>query len=308
MQPVFRLVAGILLVSALATACTIEPSDLEETEEQYLERLEGALRPLRETTATFQRLFQDTDSRSRFTEDLKRVPASARMVSVFRDLDDMEPPPRFSSDQRRLMRTLAEMVPPTRTAQQLAREDEFVRASSAHARVTVLYQKSLLEYASRFCLVAATSAGERDLCDPAGILPGAAYGERLHSVLARASADFTPRGFFFVGRTFSSEEVAQYLTSVGPTLVDGVQRARDDIRQLVPPDEFAADQRVLEEYFTDITRISADIAEAAANSPDRLRRLFPESRTVVSRARSRLSEDIRPAVAVWFFPSAEEES
>ncbi len=308
MQRVFRLVAGLLVVSALATACTIEPSDLEETEEQYLERIEGVLRPLRETTATFQRLYQDTDSRSRFTEDLKRVPASARMVTVFRELDDINPPPRFESDQRRLMRTLAEMVPPTRKAQELAREDEYVRSSAAHARVTVLFQKSLLEYTSRFCLVAATSAPERDLCDPTGILPGAGYGDRLHGVLARASAEFTPRGFFFVGRTFSSEEVAEYLESVGPTLVDGVERARDEIRQLVPSDEFASDQRVLEEYFTDIVRISSDIADAAANNPDRLRRLFPESRTVVSRARSRLSEDIRPAVAVWFFPSAEEES
>ncbi|MGH2760742.1 MAG: hypothetical protein ACRDKJ_14420 [Actinomycetota bacterium] len=308
MQRAFRLVAGILLVIVASTACALEPSDLGETEERYLERLEGVLRPLRETTATFRRLFQDTDSRTRFTEDLKRVPASARMVSVFRDLDEMEPPPRFSSDQRRLMRTLAEMVPPTRTAQQLARDDEFVRASAAHARVTVLYQKSLLEYTSRFCIVAATSAAERDLCDPAGILPGAGYGERLHGVLARASAEFTPRGFFFVGRTYTNSEVAEYLTSVGPTLVDEVERARDEIRRLVPPDEFAADQRVLEEYFTDISRISANIAKAAVDDPDRLLRLFPESRTVVSRARSRLSEDIRPAVAVWFFPSAEEES
>ena len=306
MQRFVRLAVGVVLVGTLATACTIEPSDLEETEEQYLERIEGVLRPLRQTTATFKRLFQDTQSRSRFTEDLKRVPAAARMVAVFRELDDITAPPRFATDQRRLMRTIAEMVPPTRTAEQLAQQDEFVRSSAGHARVTVLYQGSLLEYASRFCLVAATSAGERDLCDPVRILPGAAYGERLHGVLAGASAQFTPRGFLFVAQTFSSEEVAEYLTSVGRTLVDGVQQARDEIRQLVPPDEFAADHRVLEEYFNDITRVSEEIAEAAGNNPDRLRRLFPESRQIVSRARSRLSEDIRPAVAVWFFPSEEE--
>ena len=308
MQRVFRLVAVILLMALGTTACALEPSDLEETEERYLEQLEGVLRPLRETTATFLRLFQDTDSRSRFTEDLKRVPASARMVSVFRELDGMEPPPRFASDHRRLMRTIAEMVPPTRTAQELAREDEFVRSSAGHARVTVLYQRSLIEYGNRFCIVAATSAPERDLCEPAGILPGAGYGERLNRLLARASAEFTPRGFSFVAQTVTSEEVAGYLKSVGRTLVDGVRTARDEVRQLVPPDEFAADQRVLEEYFTDFTEISEQIADAASDNPDRLRRLFPESRTVVSRARSRLSEDIRPAVAVWFFPSAEEES
>ncbi len=302
---VIRSVAAALLVGLVGAACTIEPSDLGETEERYLEEVETALRPLRESTARFDQLFQKTSSRSRFLSELKRVPAGSRFVRVFRSLDAMEPPPRFAADQRLLMRTIAELAPVLKTAEQLADQEEVVKSSARHAHVVVLYQRSLLEYTSRFCLVAATSAAERDLCDPLGILPGAAYGDKLHAILATASAEFTPRGFMFVAASFTSDDVAAYLRSIGPSLVDGVREGRDEIRKLVPPDEFAADQRVLEEYFTDITRVSDQIASAARTNPPRLRRLFPESRQIVNRANRALSEDIRPAVDVWFRPSTE---
>jgi hypothetical protein len=156
---------------------------------------------------------------------------------------------------------------------------------------------------SRFCLVAATSPAERDVCDPVGILPGGVYGDRLHGVLARASAEFTPRGFFFVARVFDNDEVARYLQSVGPSLVDGVTEARDDIRKLVPSDEFASDHRIIEEYFVEVTELSEAIARAAERRPERLLNLFPESQRLVRRAADQLSDDVRPAVAVWFFPS-----
>lgn len=303
-----RAFAVALILGLTATACTIEPSELEETEEQYLERVEGVFRPLRETTAEFTRLYQDTDDRDEFRDGLKEVRAAAAMVDVFRQLDGITAPPRFFPDQRRVMRAIAEMVPISRTAEQLADREEMVQSSTRHAHVSVLYQRTLLEHTSRFCLVAARSASERDLCDPLRILPGAAYGDRLHDVLSDASAEFTPRAFSFVAQVFTRDEVADYLQSIGPSLVEAVREARDSIRQLVPPDEFAADHRVIEEYFDEITRISQEIAEAARENPTRLQRLFPESRQVVNRARARLSEDIRPAVAVWFFPTAEDES
>ena len=85
--------------------------------------------------------------------------------------------------------------------------------------------------------------------------------------------------------------------------MDGVREARDEIRKLVPTDRFVQDHRIIEEYFTDMTRVSERIAEAARRAPERLRSLFPESQRLVQSAARRLSEDIRPAVAVWFFPS-----
>lgn len=303
MRNIVRFIASGLLLATVLTACTIEPSDLEETEEQYLETVEKELRPLRQSTEAFDRAYQNTTSRTRFLSGLEDIPFRRRIVRVFGELRKVRPPPRFFDDQRELLEALVAMAPVVRAAEELAAEKDFVKASTRYAHSYVLYQRALTEQSSRFCLVAATSAPERDLCDPVGILPGAAYGDRLQRVLARASAEFTPRGFLFVARTFSNNEVARYLQSIGPSLVDGVRDARDDIRKLVPPDEFASDQRVIEEYFADVTRLSDQIAEAARRRPERLRTLFPESQGLVQRAGNELSEDIRPAVAVWFFPS-----
>jgi hypothetical protein len=60
---------------------------------------------------------------------------------------------------------------------------------------------------------------------------------------------------------------------------------------------------VLKDYFTDVTRVSHQIVAAANDDRRRLFRLFPETQRLVQRAGDQLSENIRPAVAVWFFPS-----
>ncbi len=302
MRPLLRLVAGALVAGVVLTGCTIEASDLEETEEQYLQRVERTLKPLRDSTEAFDEIYQDTTRRSVFLDGIEKIPYRRRIIRLFRNLQDVTPPPRFFRDQRRLLRALVDMAPVARSAEELAGGGELVKASSRYAHAYVLYERALVGHTSRFCLAAATSAAERDLCDPVGILPGAGYGDRLHDILAEASAEFTPRAFFFLAKIFDEEENARYLRSVGPSQVDGVATARDELRKLVPPDEFAADHRILERYFTDITRVSSQILFAANNN----RSLFSqirESQRLVRQAGNGLSRNIRPAVAVWFFPS-----
>lgn len=306
MRRVVRLAAGVLIAGVVATGCTLEASDLEETEERYLERIGDAMAPLRATTESFDEAYQDTRVRSRFTEQLQEIPVQSRIVDVFRRLQRITPPTRFFNDQRRILAGLVAMSPVARIGQELADGGEVIKASARFAHSVVLYQRALTATSSRFCLVAATTAAERDLCDPIGILPGAGYGERLHSALARGSAEFGPRAFLFVGQSWSNLDVATYLQSIGPSLVEGVEDIRDRIRNLVPPDEFAADHRTLEKYFTDLVEVSGGIADAAKDNRARLRTLFPESQRIVREAAGALSEDIRPAVAVWFFPSGDD--
>lgn len=303
MRPMLRLLAAVLLAGLVLTGCTIEASDLEETEEQYLQRIERALEPVRDSTQAFDKVYQGTRRESVFLDGVEKIPHRSRIVRVFRRIQDITPPPRFFRDQRRLLRALVSMAPVAKDAEELAGSGELIKASARYAHTYVLYQRALVEHSSRFCLVAATSAAERDLCDPVGILPGAGYGERVHEILAKASAEFTPRVFTFVAKVFNNDSVATYLKSVGPSQIDGVEYARDEIRKLVPPDEFAADHRILESYFTDITRLSERIYAAARSNPRRLFSLFPESQALVRRTGNSLSRNIRPAVAVWFFPS-----
>lgn len=300
-----RVVAtSMLLVGLVATGCTIEASDLEETEERYLERIQTAIAPLTENNKAFDEIYQEnSSSRSRFVEQLQEVPVQNRIIRVFRALQRIRPPTRFFNDQRRLLEALIPMSPAARAGQELADAGDVVKASTRFAHTAVLYQRALTETSGRFCNVAATSPTERDLCDPLGILPGAGYGQRLHGALADGAAEFVPRAFTFVAQSWSNADVANYLESIGSSLVDGVEELRDTIRKLVPTDEFAADQRVLESYFDDLVRVSTSIADAAADNPGRLRSLFPESQRIVRQAADDLSEGIRPAVAVWFFPS-----
>ncbi len=305
-QSVGRVAASVLLLGLFATACTIEASDLGETEERYLERIGDELSPLRDTTKAFDEVYQETRSRTRFADQLKVIPVQTRIVRVFREVQRIRPPTRFFNDQRRILQALVAMSPVARSAHELANDDQVIKASTRFAHTVVLYQRALTDTTSRFCLVAATSASERDVCDPIGILPGGVYGDRLHSALAKGSAEFSPRGFLFVAQSWTNLDVANYLQSIGKSLVDGVVQTRDQIRKLVPPDDFAADHRVLEKYFSDLVRVSDDIAEAAENNRARLRTLFPESQRIVRNAADELSEDIRPAVAVWFFPSEDD--
>ena len=306
MRRVVRLAACVLIVSVFGAGCTLEASDLEETEERYLERIGDAIAPLRATTKSFDEAYQQTRDRSRFAEQLEDIPVQSRIVDVFDRLQQIRPPTRFFNDQRRMLQALVAMAPIARVGQELADGGEVVKASARFAHTVVLYQRALTATSSRFCLVAAITAAERDLCDPIGILPGAGYGDRLHSALARGSAEFGPRAFLFVGQSWSNLDVATYLQSIGPSLVDGVQDIKSRIDDLVPPDEFAADHRTLVKYFTDLVEVSADIAQAARDNRARLRTLFPESQRIVREAAGDLSEDIRPAVAVWFFPSGDD--
>lgn len=307
MRHVVRFAASVLLVALAASACTIEASDLEATEERYLDRIRAAVRPLVENTKAFDEIYQqNTTSRSRFVEQLEDVPVQSRIIRVFRSLQRIRPPTRFFNDQRRLLEALIPMSPTARTGQELADDEQVIKASTRFAHTVVLYQRALTQTSGRFCNDAATSATERDLCDPLGILPGAGYGQRLHAALADGAAEFVPRAFTFVGQSWSNQDVAAYLDSIGPALVDAVEEIRDDVKALVPTDEFAADQRVLEAYFDDLVRVSTSIANAAKSNPARLRTLFPESQRIVREAAEELSEDIRPAVAVWFFPTTEE--
>lgn len=303
MERVGRVLVSALLLCVVAGACTIETSDLEATEERYLDKLNDVLEPLRRTAEEYEKVYQDTRGRSSFENGVKGIRATSRIVRVFRSLQKTTAPPRFYRDQRALMRSLGDVALAANSAEKLARNDDIVKASTRFAHSMVLYDRMLLDRSARFCLQAAPSAGERDLCKSLKILPGAAYGERLHAILANASAEFTPRGFMFIARAFTNTEVADYLRSIGPALVDGVEEARDEIHKLIPPDEFAADHRILTDYFDSITRVSKQIAQAAQSNPDRLRSLFPESQRLVERAGGRLSKAIRPAVAVWFFPS-----
>ncbi|HYZ93633.1 MAG TPA: hypothetical protein VFA34_14765 [Actinomycetota bacterium] len=298
-----RVIASAFVATALLAGCTIETSDLEVTEEEYLQQIERAVKPLKDTTEAFDRIFQKTTRRATFLDGIEKIPYRSRIIRVFREIQEVTPPPRFFRDQRRLLRALVSMAPVARAAEELAGGEEIIKASARYAHAYVLYERALVLHSSRFCLVAATSAAERDLCDPVGILPGAGYGDRLHEILARASAEFTPRAFFFLAKIFDNEEVARYLRSVGPAQVDGLAMARNEISKLVPPDEFAADHRVLREYFINVTRVSHQIVDSANNNPRRLFTLFPETQRLVERAGGQLSESIRPAVAVWFFPS-----
>lgn len=303
MRSLLRLVGGSLLAALLLSSCTIEASDLEVTEENYLKKIESALLPLRQSAEAFDKVYQGAGRESSFLDGVEKIPYRARIIRVFRRVQEITPPPRFFRDQRRLLRALVSMAPVARSAEELAGSGALIKASARYAHTYVLYERALVDDSSRFCLVAATSAAERDLCDPVGILPGAGYGDRLHKILASASAEFTPRAFTFVAKVFNNASVATYLKSVGPSQIDGVKYARDEIRKLVPPDEFANDHRILEEYFTNITRLSERIYAAAKSSPRRLFTLFPESQRLVRLAGNSLSRDIRPAVAVWFFPS-----
>lgn len=303
MRSLLRVLSGSLLAAVLLGGCTIETSDLEVTEESYLQEIERALLPLRQSTEAFAKVYQRTTRESVFLDGVEKIPHRSRIIRVFRRIQKITPPPRFFRDQRRLLSALVSMAPVARAAEELAGSNALIKASARFAHTYVLYERALVEDTSRFCLVAATSAAERDLCDPVGILPGAGYGDRLHEILAKASAEFTPRAFTFVAKIFNNDSVATYLKSVGPSQIDGVKYARDEIRKLVPPDEFAADQRTLETYFTNITRLSERIYAAAKSNPPRLFTLFPESQRLVRQAGNSLSRNIRPAVAVWFFPS-----
>jgi hypothetical protein len=287
----------------LLTACTIETSDLEATEEEYLEQIERAVRPLKDGTEAFVKAYQDAQSRPTFLDRVDKITYRSQVVRAFRETRDITPPPRFFRDQRRLLQALVKMAPVVRAAEELRGQEEIVKASARYAHANVLYERALVKHSSRFCLATATSATERDLCDPVGILPGAVYGDRLHATLAKLSAEFVPRGFSFVARVWTNDEVAQYLDTIGPSLVESVRDARDAIRGLAPTDEFAADHRVLQDYFIDLARLSEQISRAAVTNPRRLNSLFPESQQLVRSAGGRLSEGIRPAVAVWFFPS-----
>lgn len=302
-----RRVLGVLAcgLAILAGGCTIEAGDLEETEERYLERVRSALAPLRAVYSAFEEAYA-LDNADRFESSLDAIAPQGRIVRVFREVQDIRPPPRFFDDQRRLLETLVAMSPVARSGQELVAQDELVKASTRFAHTSVLFHRMLPRLSSRFCVVVARTAAERQHCDPLGILPGAGYGERLHSALARGSAEFTPRGFLFVSQAFSNTQVAAYLNSIGPSLVEGVSNTAKDVEALVPPDEFAADHRVITSYFDDFLRVSRSIDAAAESNPARLRSLFPESQRIVDRARDRLSEDIRPAVAVWFFPAEDD--
>lgn len=301
-----RVAACVVLAGLFATGCTLEASDLEETEERYLERISDAMEPLRTTAKSYKEAYGDTRVRARFAELVEGMPVQSRIVDVFRRLQRIRPPTRFFNDQRRILAALVAMSPVARVGQELADSEQVVKASARFAHTVVLYQRALTNTTSRFCLVAATTAPERDLCDPIGILPGAAYGERLHSALAKGSAEFAPRASLFVGQSWSNLDVSTYLQSIGPSLVDGVKDIRSRIEDLIPPDEFAADHRTLVKYFSDLIEVSQDIADAAKDNRERLRTLFPESQRIVREAAGALSEDIRPAVAVWFFPTGDD--
>lgn len=299
-----RLLAGLVLVVSVAGGCTVEPNQLEEREEAYLARVRTALLPLRDRTRQFDTVFQQTRSRTRFVEALKNIRAFEGIRRSGSQLQRITPPPRFHNDVRRLLRSLAETVPVSELAAVHASREDVVKSATRYAQVVVMYEQALVGTSPRFCQVAANTRRESDLCAPLGILPGAAYGEQLRLILANLSAEFTPRGFLFVARVFGNDEVAQYLQRVQPDIVTGLERTRNDLRRLVPTDEFAADHRILLGYFDQFLELSRQISDAAQTNPSRLHALFPRSQQLVNGARDRLSRGIRPAVAVWFFPSS----
>jgi hypothetical protein len=299
-----RLLAGLALITSLAGACTVEPNPIDAREEAYLARVRTALLPFRDRARRFDPVFQQTVRRERFLDGLKDIRAFEGIRRSGAQLQRIAPPPRFFGDIRGLLRALAEAVPVAEVAAEEASQDKVVDASVRHAQFVVTYERTLAATSPRFCQVAATTRREADLCAPLGILPGSTYGERLRLALARLSADFTPRGFLFVARAFSNEEVAQYLQRVQPSIVRAIERTQTTLRRLVPTDEFATDHRLLLGYFDQFVALAREISDAAQSDPSRLHALFPRSQQLVNRTRDRLSKAIRPAIAVWFFPSS----
>jgi hypothetical protein len=299
------LAVGLLLTTA-ATACTLEPSQDEELEDAYLAQVRNAVSPLRARAEDYVRVFRETEDRERFEAELKKIRAYRSVERVRIRVRRLTPPPRYSADHARLLRTLQEMQPVSSLAGILANESNLVPAAVRHAQFVATYDRALTEYSGRFCLVAAHTGGEADLCDPLGILPGGVYGDRLHASLARLASIFAPKAFLFVSPVFTNDEVAQYLRRVQPDIVDALTTTRREIRRLVPPDEFVQDQQVIETYFGDFLELSQAISAAAQSNPPRLRTLFPRSQRIVNEAREKLSDDIRASVDVWFEPSTDE--
>jgi hypothetical protein len=303
------IVLGVLAV--VAAGCSSSESDrrgdeLSAEESAYLEEVRDA-EDLREEVHGSIREALERSYRTRDTllALLREQRPGSALMATLSAARQIQPPPRFEEDHASWIASLRESVRLAGDAEEAALRGDLVGVSIALMHSTVDLARRVAAWSEPFCrvVVGRAAGGPSVLCVPDESVPGEEYGARVHGLLKRFSLELRPRVSGFPA-DFAAEELFAYLTTVQPEVEDLIERTRNEMLGLDPPEELRPDHEVLLRYFEDTLDVAVRITRAAqeGNLPA-LQVLFGESSHTLERTQQQLSDEARPIVAVYFFPS-----
>ena len=276
---------------------------LEQAETEYVNALRAGMNEFgRRVTVFAQRLRQQFADTAAFFDALEGAGAGTAFEAAQTAIVQIDPPPAYEADHRRVLEYLDEAVRLDREVGRSIDEGDIVLFAVSNIGLGRNSGLTAIDVAPSVCAVLGSPAS---LCRVPDGVPGGEYGSALYAALREFSARFGPDGPLQPQLdllTFISDaELFALVAAVTPDLEAMVADARGAVSALAAPGEMAADHDLLVRYFDQTLDALRSMADAAAAS-DRAG-VLTRSREVGElreRVAGELSDAVEPIVAVHF--------
>ena len=213
-------------------------------------------------------------------------------------LEAVEVPERYEADHQRYFESLNESVLLAGELQPAIEARDLVTFDVTTVGLFVSRGRLLVDVSPSFCAGALRSAAEPG-CASAEAAPGGSYGAELRETFRRFLADFSPRVSAFPP-AMNADEVFAELAILQPPIIEALETAAEEIREIDPPSEFADDHAIIEQYFEDTLDVSRAISQAAEErDTDAQRREFDRSGEVLCEAALSLSDEAKAITEIF---------
>jgi len=219
-------------------------------------------------------------------------------------LDSVDVPPRYEADHQRYLESLNESVALAERLQPAIDAEDLVTFDVTLVELFVSRGRLLVDASPSFCAGALRSDAEPG-CASAEAAPGGLYGAELRETFRRFLADFSPRVSAFPP-AMNADEVFAELAILQPPIIEALETAAEEIREIEPPSEFADDHAIIEQYFEGTLDVSRAISQAAEErDTDAQRREFDRSGEVLCEAALSLSDEAKAITEIFDVPPAQ---
>ena len=288
-------VAAVVAVSTLASACSVIELSPEQQEEAYLLQVAQAEAPWLAAIDRFDRtLGGNFSTRLAFVVAIEDAGLAEGARDSLAAADVLTPPNSMATDHEHWLafRNSVDGVAPELTT--AAMSGEVLNALAVRRTLGEAEADFLLSIGRTFCLHLSAVDPASD-CPPDESLPGGEYGRATFETLREYAIRVGP--LFTTSNAFDQGQRTQYLAQVQPGIVTLLLDTGDRLSRLSPPPEFAADHVALLRYFADQYAIAVEITDAnAIGDEDRVAALYDRFAQHLDELQAALSEAARPIV------------
>ena len=211
-------------------------------------------------------------------------------------LDSVDVPSRYAADHERYLESLNESLALAEQLQPAIDARNLVTFDITIVGIFVSRGRLLVDASPSFCAGALRSEATPG-CE--SLPPGSQYGIELRDAFRRFRADFGPRVTAFPP-AMNADEIFEELNILQPPIIEALETAAEEIREMDPPSEFADDHAIIEQYFEDTLDVSRAISQAAEERDAAAQQIeFARSGQVLCEAALALSEETK-AITEFF--------